>query len=489
MNNNKNTKKPVLTKQTPYNAEAEIYVLGSVIIDNRIMGLLVGKIYPKDFFDKRNQQIYEAMLSLHVRHQQIEIISICEEFTRLEIPSTPELQEYLLEIVDAVPATSNIGLYIDIVEEKAIERSLLEKMGELSDDIRTNSLEFNAILDKAEDTIMEVVKRRRTNEFVDLNTVASEVYANLEKISNEGTGSHGLITGYPNLDQLTLGFQKGDLMILAARPSVGKSSYAINLALNICLNNPNAHVAYFSLEMSKEQIMMRIFSNQADIDLNLIRSGKLSSEELLLLGLAKQRMETMNIYFDESSSTNIADIRAKCRQLSQANKLDFIIIDYLQLITVADAKGNRQEEVSKISRNLKTIARELEVPILALSQLSRSIESREDKQPVLADLRESGSIEQDADLVMFLFRRTDVEEEDPESIDLIQSELNDRVNELSGKPKNNNSPLEIVLSIAKNRQGSLGYFDYHFYGNVSRFVEQSETKPLIKKKKKSKKQK
>ena len=484
----RNKKKQPLPQSIPHNDEAEIYVLGSVIIDNRIMGLLDGKIRPNDFFVELNQQIYEAMISLHKRKQKIEIITIREEFTRLELPSTPELQDYLLEIVDAVPATSNIQIYIDIVEEKSIERSLLEKMGEISDDIRTNSLEFNDLLDKTEDTITEVIKRRRTNEFITLSEVAGSVYEDISRISETGAGNFGLITGYPNLDRVTLGFQKGDLMILAARPAVGKSSYAINLALNACLNNPGAHIAYFSLEMSKEQIMMRIFSNQADIDLSKIRSGNLDSEELLLLGLAKQRLDTLNIYFDESSSTNIADIRAKCRQLHQANKLDFIIIDYLQLITVESSKGNRQEEVSKISRSLKTIARELNVPILALSQLSRSIETRENKEPVLADLRESGSIEQDADLVMFLFARSDVEPVDTESEDFIQSELNDRVNELSGK-KSENGPKEVVLSIAKNRQGSLAYFDYHFYGNVSRFIEQTETKPLIRKKKRSKKQK
>lgn len=200
-------------------------------------------------------------------------------------------------------------------------------------------------------------------------------------------------------------------MILAARPAVGKSAFAINLALNVAATN-KAHVAIFSLEMSIEQLMMRIYSYKANIELSKIRSGNLESDELLLLGVAREDLSKINLHFDESSSTNISDIRAKCRQLKQAGQLDFVIIDYLQLVTTSDTRGNRQEEVSKISRQLKTLARDLEVPILALSQLSRSIESREDKRPTLADLRESGSIEQDADMVMFLYRRSDVEELD-----------------------------------------------------------------------------
>ena len=225
--------------------------------------------------------------------------------------------------------------------------------------------------------------------------------------------------------------------------------------------------------MSIEQLMMRIFSYQSNIELENIKSGRLESDELLLLSVAKQDLSKCHLHFDENSSTNIADIRAKCRQLKQSGQLDLVIIDYLQLITSADSRGNRQEEVSKISRQLKTLARELEVPVVALSQLSRGIESREDKRPVLADLRESGSIEQDADLVMFLYRRDDVEDKSDEDGTVVTN----------GNDKK--AYLEVVLAIEKNRQGKRDYIDYHFYGDYSRFSEQKEQKPIITKKRRA----
>jgi replicative DNA helicase len=334
----------------------------------------------------------------------------------------------------------------------------------------TSKYDFNAILDKAEDIILKVIKKRRTSDFMTIAEAAKVVYEQIEGYVGNKSDLTGLNTGYPNLNKATLGFQKGDLMILAARPSVGKSSYAINLALNIANMNKDKHIALFSLEMSIEQLMMRIFSYQANLELSNIRSGHLASDELLLLSIAKQDLSRLNLHFDESSSTNIADIRSKCRQLKQAEQLDFVIIDYLQLITLSDSRGNRQEEVSKISRQLKTLARELDVPILALSQLSRGIETRDDKRPVLADLRESGSIEQDADLVMFLYRRSDVEDN---SSDEEQGEAS---------KKEEKAYQEVVLSIAKNRQGPIDYIDYHFYGAYSRFSEQKEKKPIIIKK-------
>ena len=239
-------------------------------------------------------------------------------------------------------------------------------------------------------------------------------------------------------------------------------------SLNVANLNDSKHVAFFSLEMSIEQLMMRIFSYKASLEMGDLRKGNLKSEDLLMLSLAREELSKLNLHFDENASSNIADIRAKCRQLKNAGKLDFVVIDYLQLITVANSKGNRQEEVSKISRQLKQLALELQVPILALSQLSRGVEGREDKRPSLADLRESGSIEQDADLVMFLYRRSDVEgeEELPE-----------------GVQKEKKAYIDVVLEIGKNRQGERGHADYHFYGGHSKFSEQKETRPVVPKKK------
>lgn len=475
-------------RTVPYNVDAEKYVLGSVFFDNQIITGLVGRLAESDFYDERNQILFKAMVSLHANNKKIELLTVTEELEHLNYQVTEEFKHYVIDVIESVPTVSTTNLYVELVEEKALERKLLSDMKNISDDILYNKLSFQDLLDKAEDKIINVIKKRKTSDIITMSQASEQVYKQIEKFTEQKSGLTGLSSGFKKVNEVTLGLQRGDLMILAARPSVGKSAYAINLALNVAKEN-NAHVAFFSLEMSIEQLMMRIYAKSAEVALTKIRTGDLTPEDLILLGLARQELANTNLYFDETSSNNLSDIRTKCRQLKNEGKLDFVVIDYLQLITTKSNRGSRQEEVSQISRNLKTLARDLEVPVLALSQLSRSIEGREDKRPVLADLRESGSIEQDADLVMFLFRRSDVEEEDTESVDYIQSELNDRVNEMSGKPKNNNQPIEIVLSIAKNRQGSLGYFDYHFYGNVSRFVEQSETKPLIKKKKKAKKQK
>ena len=233
--------------------------------------------------------------------------------------------------------------------------------------------------------------------------------------------------------------------------------------------------------MSIEQLMMRIYSYQATVDLGKIRSGKLNSDELLLLSLAREDLAKQKLYFDVNPSSNIADIRSKCRQLKQAGKLDFVVIDYLQLITVENSRGNRQEEVSKISRQLKMLAQELQVPILALSQLSRGVEDRENKTPQLADLRESGSIEQDADIVFFIYRRKDVEDLD------VADQLNEKLKEeqLQKDSKQKKEMLEVIVSIAKNRQGPLQDFDYHFYGHWCKFTEQKEFRKPVGKKRRS----
>lgn len=457
-------------KSVPYNNDAEMYVLGSILLENNVINQIVGKLTADDFYNPQNATIFKAMMSLSNNSVKIETVSVTEQLIRDKVSNIDDYKTYLVDLLDMIPSISSVNLYINIVEEKAIERKILANMQELSSDILTSKYDFNAILDKAEDIILKVIKKRRTSDFMTIAEAAKVVYEQIEGYVGNNSDLTGLNTGYPNLNKATLGFQKGDLMILAARPSVGKSSYAINLALNIANMNKDKHIALFSLEMSIEQLMMRIFSYQANIELSNIRSGHLASDELLLLSIAKQDLSKLNLHFDESSSTNIADIRSKCRQLKQADQLDFIIIDYLQLITLSDSRGNRQEEVSKISRQLKTLARELDVPILALSQLSRGIETRDDKRPVLADLRESGSIEQDADLVMFLYRRSDVEDNSSDE------------DQVDGSKKEEKAYQEVVLSIAKNRQGPIDYIDYHFYGAYSRFSEQKEKKPIIIKK-------
>ena len=465
-------------RAVPYNVEAEKYVLGSVFFDNTIITGLVGRLSETDFYDERNQILFKTMTSLFANNKKIELINILEELQHLNYQVTEEFKHYIIDVIESVPTVSTTNLYIEIIEEKALERKLLNDMKDISDDILFNKLPFQELLDKTEDKIINVIKKRKTTDIIPMSKASELVYQQIEKFTERKSGLTGLSSGFKKVNEVTLGLQKGDLMILAARPSVGKSAYAINLALNVAKEN-NAHVAFFSLEMSIEQLMMRVYAKTAEVELTKIRTGQLSPEDLILLGLARQELSTTNVYFDETGSNNISDIRTKCRQLKNEGKLDFVVIDYLQLITSKDTRGGRQEEVSQISRSLKTLARDLEVPILALSQLSRNIENREDKRPMLADLRESGSIEQDADIVMFLYRRSDVE----------GVEKYDEEGKVNLREQQHNNVQELVLSLAKNRQGALATIDYQFYGHYCRFVEQKEFKPLIsnKRKKASKK--
>ena len=450
-----------------YNFTAERYVLGSILIDNNVMNGVSGTLTANDFYNEDNRKVYEAMTSLFKNQTPIEVLLVVDELKRLNLNLTEDPKTFLLNLTDEVPTTATTELYVNLVKDKAIERELHRIFNELNGEMLTGKLEFNQLLDKTEDQVLKIIKYRRTSDLLTIEKAAQRVYNQIASYNNEAGYLKGVPTGFPALDKATLGFQKGDLIILAARPSVGKSAYALNLAINACRAG-NFSVAFFSLEMSIEQLMMRLFSYESSIPMSSLQKGTLTDQEMILLGRSRQKLSQYNIFFDESNSTNVYDIRTKCRQLKQQGHLDLVIIDYLQLIS-HEGKGSRQEEVSQISRNLKTLARDLEVPVLALSQLSRSIEGREDKRPVLADLRESGSIEQDADVVMFLYRRSDVE----------GVEKTDEEGNMNMREDRHNEVQELVLSIAKNRQGALANIDYQFYGHFCRFVERKEFKPLV----------
>ena len=441
-----------------YNNTAERYVLGSILIDNNVINGVSGKLDIRDFYNEDNRKVYEAMLNLFKRDSSVELLLVIDELKRLNLTLTIDPKEYLLGLTDEVPTTASTDLYVNLVKDKAIERELHRVFNELNSDILSNKLEFNDLLDKTEDTVLDLIKKRRTSELLTIEKAATRVYETIEKYNSEFGEVKGIPTGYPALDRATLGLQRGDLIILAARPSVGKSAFALNLAINACRSS-DVSVAFFSLEMSIEQLMMRLFSYEGAIQMSKIQKGELSDQEMIILGRARQKLSSYHLYFDESNSSNIYDIRSKCRQLKQAGHLDLVIIDYLQLIS-GDGKGSRQEEVAAISRALKILAKELEVPVIALSQLSRSVETREDKRPVLSDLRESGSIEQDADIVMFLYRP---EEKSTGNAD-------EEVVEASNiGPDTTEKQIELI--IAKNRQGALNDIRYNFFPAECRFRE------------------
>lgn len=438
------------TRKVPFSLEAETYVLGCILLDSNVVPEVAGKLIVSDFYNQINKNIITAIYNLFNSNMSIDPMTVAEELKRLNLFEVCGGTKYLFELLDSVPSVANVSTYVDIIKEKSLERELLYAAREISDNVVSGNYNFKDLLDSSEKRIMEIVNKRQTSSFLRVDLAADKVFDLIESNKGDEHGLTGLDTGFKRLNDMTYGLQKGELIILAARPGVGKSAFALNLATNACRSS-NAHVAFFSLEMSVDQLVMRLFSSISGISLNKIRSNKLTKTEMAMLLTAKQELSKYNLYLDESNTTDLGEIRAKCKKLKREGQLDLVIVDYLQLLNVSSSRGNRTEEVGQISRGLKVLARELEVPVLALSQLSRAVENRPDKRPILADLRESGSIEQDADIVMFLSR--DMPKDGEEK-------------------KTYGSKTELI--IAKNRQGMTDSIDMIFKGAHSSFVTQED---------------
>ena len=395
----------------PYNLEAEQAVLGCVIIDNSIIVRLSDEIAQSDFYDRRHQILYQAMINLYRNDMQIDYTTLISE-----LQSKNQLDEaggvvYLASLIDSVYTTANIEDYISIVTDSASKRNIIAAASSISDAGYDANYSATEYIDYAEKIISDLAKKRKSDNLVPVKDVVENVEQMIITNRNSESELVGLSTGYHELDSLTLGLQKQNLIILAARPAMGKSAFAMNLALNIARKQVNENgnrptVAIFSFEMSQEQITQRMLASMAQLHLGNIQKGNLNHKEMSYLKVAINELSSLNLYYSDSSLNTVADIRAKCRRLKQKMGLDFVVIDYLQLIntSASSSRSNRQEQVAEMSRALKQLARELDIPILALSQLSRDIDSRENKHPVMSDLRESGAIEQDADLIMFLYR-------------------------------------------------------------------------------------
>ncbi|VEU80222.1 replicative DNA helicase [Haploplasma axanthum] len=442
-----------MSKALPHHLVAEQSVLGSVFLDPKKIVHVIDKLTIEDFFDLKHQLIYQAMIQVNSDDLSIDYTSVMAKLEQAKNLGKAGGLEYLLELSDFVPSTTHLDSHIDLVIDGSLKRQVIDVSSNILKSGYEEDIDANEYIAKAEEQIFQIAQKRKTSEFSHIAKVIEEVREKIENNKNNKGGITGLKTGFTHLDRVTAGLQPEELLILAARPSMGKSAFALNLALNIAKRNRDskAWVAIFSLEMSNDQLATRMLSSEADIDAGRLKSGNLDGKDWANLTAGKMVLENLNIVFDDSAAVSVSDIRAKCRKLSQEGKLDFVIIDYLQLIKGESKNGNRQEEVAKISRSLKQMARELKIPVLALSQLSRAVETRDDKRPVLADLRESGSIEQDADIVLFLFRQ-DYYERDPEK-----------------------KTGDVDLGIAKNRQGQSG-IDLHFKFDpaYSRFTTKEE---------------
>ncbi len=392
-------------RNMPYSLEAEQSVIGSSFLSKYALQKICDELTRDDFYLEAHMKIYDVLEELNNEGIPVDITIVTDRLEKNKTLTSIGNIEYLLEIVNSVPSAYNVDYYINIVHEKALLRRLIS----VSNDIATTSYNedgnVNDILDSAEMKILNVVKTRKSSEFHKIQDVVTKAQSDLEKLAESRNEITGLATGFFELDRLTSGLHENELIIIAARPAMGKTAFALNIATNIAKTTSKS-VALFNLEMSAEQLAMRMFSSLSQIEGSKFRTGKLDNNDWKKLSEGISQLSDTNIFIDDTPGITIGDIRSKCRRLAASKEgLGIVIIDYLQLISGSGkTSGNRQQEVSEISRGLKTMALELHVPVIALAQLSRAVEGRDDKRPLMSDLRESGSIEQDADIVSFLYR-------------------------------------------------------------------------------------
>ncbi|MEG0380607.1 MAG: replicative DNA helicase [Kurthia sp.] len=414
---------PQMDRIPPHNQEAEQSVLGAIFLEPQALISASEILLPEDFYQISHRLIFEAMLRLSDFGKAIDVLMVTEELSnRNELEDVGGIS-YMTELANAVPTAANVSYYAQIVAQKALLRRLIHTATKIVEDSFTREDEVAELLNEAERKIMEVANRCNSGDFKHVKDVLIQTYENVEKLQSRKGDITGIPTGFRDLDRLTAGFQRGDLIIVAARPSVGKTAFALNVAQAVGTQTTE-NVAIFSLEMGAEQLVMRMLCAEGNIDAQVLRTGALTNEDWRKLTMAMGSLSRAGIYIDDAAGVRVNEIRAKCRRLKQESGLGMILIDYLQLIqggSSGSSGQNRQQEVSEISRSLKALARELEVPVIALSQLSRGVEQRQDKRPMMSDLRESGSIEQDADIVAFLYREDyyDKETEDANTIEII----------------------------------------------------------------------
>ncbi|MFJ7972915.1 replicative DNA helicase [Psychrobacillus sp. NPDC096389] len=436
---------PLLDRVPPHNQEAEQSVIGAIFLEPQALITAAEIVMPEDFYRVAHQKIFQTMLRLSDQGKAIDVVTVTEELSaKKELEDVGGIS-YISEIANSVPTAANIGHYAKIVEEKSILRRLIRVATTIVEDGFTREDEVEALLSEAERKMMEVANRKNAGDFKHIKDVLVETYDNIEKLHSQKGEVTGIPTGFRDLDRITAGFQRNDLIIVAARPSVGKTAFALNVAQNVATKT-DENVAIFSLEMGAEQLVMRILCAEGNIDAQVLRTGSLTTEDWRKLTMAMGSLSNAGIYIDDTPGIRVNEIRAKCRRLKQESGLGMILIDYLQLIQGSGgSQANRQQEVSEISRSLKGLARELKVPVIALSQLSRGVEQRQDKRPMMSDLRESGSIEQDADIVAFLYRE-----------------------DYYDKETENQNMIEII--IAKQRNGPTGTVTLAFVKEFNKFV-------------------
>ena len=434
-----------LGKVPPHDIEAEQAVIGSMLTDKDAVADSIEVLKPEDFYRQDNQTIYEAIINLYNKAEPIDIITVKAELISLGKFEAVGGLEYLAILPDKVPTTANVEKYIKIVEEKSVLRNLIKASNELINLGYAETEEVDDIIEEAERKIFEIAEGKNQKGYTAIKDILVESFAEIEKLYNQKEPITGIATGFTDLDYKTAGLHNSDLILVAARPAMGKSAFALNIATNAAVNS-KVPVVIFNLEMSKSQLVNRILCSEAMVDSNKIRTGKIEEDDWVKLATALGPLSEAPIYIDDTPGISVSEIRAKCRKLKLEKNIGLIVIDYLQLIRGSSKRNSsREQEISEISRSLKILAKELDVPVIALSQLSRAAEARTDHRPMLSDLRESGAIEQDADIVMFLYR-------------------DDYYNQDSEKK----NIAEVIM--AKHRSGSTGTVELLWLGNYTKFV-------------------
>ncbi len=413
-------KEQLLGKSLPAQIEAEKSVLGAILLDDNCLGTVEEFLQPQDFYIPAHQTLYKRMLELARDNQRIDMITLQDILEKQSELGLVGDVAYLVELQENIPAFGMLEQHVKIIRTKSILRDLIgSSIDIITSCYSQNEADIDHVIDEAEKKIFHIMHNRSQQNFVQLNIWLKKTFQHLSSIKSSSKGVTGVTSSFKTLDKFTSGFQQGDLIILAARPSMGKTSLALNVAINAAKSSNG--VGIFSLEMAAEQLTLRLLSTESGIDHQKIRNATISSEEWIEMTHVAAELGEMKLFIDDTPGLNIMELRAKARKLKAKHDIDMLVIDYLQLLTSGRRHENRHLEVSEISRFLKALAKELGIPIIALSQLSRAVDSRTDKRPMLSDLRESGAIEQDADVIMFLYRDIvyNAETENPELSELI----------------------------------------------------------------------
>lgn len=453
-----------INRTPPRNLEAEQAVLGAVFLAKDAIVTAMEYVQPEDFYTRAHQIIFAAMLKLNDQDVPIDIVSMKNELDKEKQTANIGGIEYLAKLAAAPPTAADVASYAKLVKDKAVARRLIDTATMIAGKGYEDSEDLTNLLDEAERSILSVAESNNQSEMKLMRDLLYDATSHIDELSKQSTAVTGLAMGYPQLDKMTTGLHPDELVILAARPAMGKTAFALNIAQNVAVKNDTT-VAIFSLEMGAESLVNRMLCAEGSINANHVRTGNLSSDEWQSLWVATESLSKADIYIDDTPGIRVAEIRAKCRRLAKkTGHLGLIVIDYLQLIEGGNAES-RQQEVSEISRQLKKLAKELACPVIALSQLSRGVEQRQDKRPVLSDIRESGSIEQDADIVSFLYRddyytREQGQEQDAGPGNGAPAQANEELPSLS----------EVEVIIEKNRSGPRGTVRLLFNKTYNKFA-------------------